>query len=56
MKIGTLVKGIDGFIGIVIAIGVLNDGAGYVQIQTKPDKDGYVRRSYPTRHLEVICK
>ena len=55
MKVGDLVRGIDGFIGIVIMVAV-GDNGGWVEIQSTPDKQGYTRRAYPARHLEVICK
>ena len=56
MKVGTLVLAkTDGFIGIVIAMGG-SEICGYAEIQTKPDKDGYTKRVYPTQLLEVICK
>ena len=53
MKIGDLVRGIDGFIGIVIMVADGYSG-GWVEIQSTPDKEGYTRRAYPVRHLEVI--
>ena len=55
MQIGDLVQAVDGFIGVVIAMGG-DEICGYAEIQTKPDREGYTRRAYPTRHLEVICK
>ena len=55
MEVGDLVQAIDGFIGVVIATGG-DEIEAYAEIQTKPDCDGYTKRAYPARHLEVICK
>ena len=55
MQIGDLVQSKDGLIGVVITVATGKSG-GYVEIQSTPDKEGYTRRCYPARHLEVICK
>ena len=55
MKIGDLVLSYDGFVGVVVKLAKVGNGiGGYAQIYTAPCEEGYVRRAYPARHLEVI--
>ena len=55
VQIGSLVKTIDDFVGIVIEIARSPNGENsYVEIQTAPDNEGYTRRVCHSSNLEVL--